>query len=147
MASPIVRYHHVNQNISRVNVDAALRFYSDVLGLTQIPAMGDPEGERLIWFALGENEQLHLVIHDSADFLSERHLAVLVDDFDQFIEHLRRESVRLDECEPGQFWGFRLDGAKYAFCYDPDGNRIELMERRRSHKEAQEAQKRGTELF
>lgn len=127
MPPRIVGYHHVTHNISKTSVDAARRFYRDVLGLEEIPATGDPNGKRLIWFSLGDR-QLHLVIREAAEASSSRHFAVLVQDFDSMIAHLQRNGVRLDEREPGQAWGLRSNGLKYAFCYDPDGNRIELME-------------------
>ncbi len=89
--------------------------------------MGDPSNQRLIWFEVGE-QQLHLVLHDRSDPVTARHLAVLVEGFDELIVRLQDEEVPLDELMPGQKWGIRPDGAKYAFCYDPDFNRIELME-------------------
>jgi catechol 2,3-dioxygenase-like lactoylglutathione lyase family enzyme len=89
--------------------------------------MGDPGGQRLIWFALG-SQQLHLIIRDEKESTSTRHIAVYVHDFDSLITHLRNSGVRLEEPQPGQFWARRADESRYAFCYDPDGNRIELME-------------------
>ena len=80
-----------------------------------------------MWFAMGHS-QLHLNMAGKTDPPSSRHLAVLVRDFDDLITHLERNGVRLEECEPGHFWGHRPNGMKYAFCYDPVGNRIELME-------------------
>ena len=129
MVSPrVIEYHHVTHNISRANQEAARRFYRDMLGLEEIPSFQDPTGERLIWFSVGGQRQLHLVKCDAPDLTSSRHLAVLVDAFDGMVARLRAHGVRMDECEPGQFWGLRANGLKYAFCYDPDGNRIELME-------------------
>jgi catechol 2,3-dioxygenase-like lactoylglutathione lyase family enzyme len=124
----IIGYHHVNQNIGRNQIDAVRRFYRDVLGLEEVSArQQDPGGQRLMWFALG-NGQLHLNMGDKTDSPSSRHFAVLVGDFDEMMRHLESNGVRLEECEPGQFWGRRPNGLKYAFCYDPVGNRIELME-------------------
>ncbi len=90
--------------------------------------MGDPGGQRLIWFALG-SKQLHLIIRDEPESVSSRHIATSVDDFDSFIAHLENTGVRLEEPHAGQFWSRRADGSRFAFCYDPDGNRIELMEK------------------
>ena len=80
-----------------------------------------------MWFALG-NGQLHLNMGGKTDPPSSRHFAVVVHDFDDMIANLTRHGVRLEECEPGRLWGVRPNGLKYAFCYDPVGNRIELME-------------------
>jgi catechol 2,3-dioxygenase-like lactoylglutathione lyase family enzyme len=124
----IVGYHHVNQNIGRDQVDAIRHFYRDVLGLEEISArQQDPTGERLMWFSLGAG-QLHLNMGGKTDPPSSRHFAVLVRDFDQLIADLERNGVRLEPCEQDRFWGRRPNGMKYAFCYDPVGNRIELME-------------------
>jgi len=124
----IIGYHHVNQNVGKSDVVAVRRFYRDILGLEEISArQQDPTGERLMWFSLG-NGQLHLNMGGKTDPPSSRHFAVLVNDFDGLIRHLESHGVRLEECEPGKFWGSRPDGKKYAFCYDPVGNRIELME-------------------
>jgi catechol 2,3-dioxygenase-like lactoylglutathione lyase family enzyme len=124
----ILGYHHVNQNIGPNHVDAVRHFYRDVLGLEEISArQQDPTGQRLIWFALGSG-QLHLNMAGKTDPPSSRHFAVLVRDFDELIKGLESNGVRLEECEPGQNWGRRPNGLKYAFCYDPIGNRIELME-------------------
>jgi len=124
----IAGYHHVNQNVGCEHVAAVRHFYREVLGLEEISArQQDPTGERLMWFALGEG-QLHLNMGGRTDPPSSRHFAVLVHDFDDMIGNLTRHGVRLEECETGRFWGFRPNGLKYAFCYDPVGNRIELME-------------------
>jgi catechol 2,3-dioxygenase-like lactoylglutathione lyase family enzyme len=122
-------YHHVTHNISRSNIAAARRFYGELLGLRELSPMGDPTNRRLIWFALGDR-QLHLVIADKADASSSRHLAVIVEEFEAFVQNLHKEGVSFDERETGKYWGERPDGSKFAFCYDPDRNRIELMEAR-----------------
>jgi len=127
----ILRYHHVTHNIARENVGAARHFYGDILGLKEIPATEDPTGNRLIWFAVGEL-QLHLVIRDKPEPASSRHIAVVVDDLEQLVDHLRRCAVRIEEREMGRYWFRRSDGSRTAFCYDPDGNRIELVEATRS---------------
>jgi len=124
----VIGYHHVNQNIGREHIDAVRHFYRDVLGLEEISArQQDPGGERLMWFALGHG-QLHLNMGGKTDPPSSRHFAVLVRNFDELMTHLERNGVRLEEREPGRFWGTRPNGMKYAFCYDPVGNRIELIE-------------------
>jgi len=121
-----MRLHHVTHNIARTNVDRARRFYSELLGLKEIEPIGDPSNQRLIWFSIAD-QQLHLVLRDQADAASSRHLAFFVEDFPELITRLETANVLLDEMKPGQHWSTRPDGSKVAFCYDPDGNRIELM--------------------
>lgn len=129
MTRRIVRYHHVTHNVMRSHADVARRFYGDVLGLPEIPPVGDPTNQRLIWFQVG-NQQLHLVLCDSVDPASTRHIALAVEDFDGVIERLHRSGARFEESGSGELWRLRADGSKCAFCYDPDGNRIELVEAR-----------------
>jgi len=83
--------------------------------------MGDPHNERLIWFAVAD-QQLHLVLNDNPDAGTSRHLAVLVDGFGDLVARLKESGVPLDAVKT------RPDGSKVTWCYDPDGNRIELME-------------------
>jgi catechol 2,3-dioxygenase-like lactoylglutathione lyase family enzyme len=126
MTDRIVRFHHVTHNITRANIPAAREFYGSLLGLEEIRPMGDPTNERLIWFAVAD-QQLHLVVRDHADNETSRHLAIVVQDFDELVRRLEKAGIRLDELKPGQHWSLRPDGSKFAFCYDPDLNRIELM--------------------
>ena len=127
MQSRIIGYHHVTRNIARADLDKVRFFYTALLGLEEISAaQQDPTGQRLLWFTLGKN-QLHLVIGDEPDPPSNRHIAVLVADFDGLVADLHRNGVRFEESEPGQIWRLR-NGLKFAFCYDPCGNRIEFLE-------------------
>ena len=118
---------HITHNISRSNVASARRFYGESLGLVEIPAVLDPTGKRLIWFEVG-NQQLHLSIRDAADPTSSRHFAVVVEDFDQVVEALKTKGARMEDWESGKLWRVRPDGIRSTFCYDPDGNRIELLD-------------------
>ena len=121
MLSSIVRLHHVTHNIVRSSVPAARRFYGELLGLQEIRPLGDPQNERLIWFAVAD-QQLHLVLNDNCDARTSRHLAMLVRGFDDLVASLRESGVPLDPVKT------RPDGSRVTWCYDPDGNRIELME-------------------
>lgn len=123
----LIAYHHVTHNITRPNVSAARHFYAVLLGLREIPATEDPEGLRLIWFEVG-SQQLHLSIRDTADRPSSRHVAVVVEDADRLIERLSEAGVVFDDRD-GARWVVRRDGSRSAFCFDPDGNRLELIDR------------------
>jgi catechol 2,3-dioxygenase-like lactoylglutathione lyase family enzyme len=123
----VVRYHHVNYGISRANIAAARRFYGELLGLTEIPPVPDPTRTRLIWFQV-ESQQLHLAIRDSVAPEKGRHIALHVLDLEDLVNRLAASGVPLQQQASGQFWGRREDTSKFAFCFDPDGNRIELVE-------------------
>lgn len=122
-----MKVHHITQNITRANADAAKEFYRDGLGLAEIPALLDPEGKRLVWFRLGAQE-LHLAIQDQADPPSSRHLALASDNLEACLERLKKCHAPIDRWEGGDFWRVREDGSRSTFCYDPDGNRIELLD-------------------
>jgi catechol 2,3-dioxygenase-like lactoylglutathione lyase family enzyme len=121
-----MRLHHLTHNISRVRMNETLRFYADLLGFKRVPATEDPEGERLIWFQIGDH-QLHLSIRASADTATSRHFALIVDAFEDLVARLDEAGVRIDRWDGDSLWRQRHDGSRSAFCYDPDGNRIELM--------------------
>src|SRR5262245_36576456 len=123
----IVRYHHVNYGISRANIDAARHFYGELLGLTEMIPVPDPSRTKLIWFQI-DTLQLHLAIRDSVEPDKSRHIALLVSDVEEMTRFLAASDVVLQQQNTGEFWGRRPDGSKFAFCYDPDGNRIELVE-------------------
>jgi catechol 2,3-dioxygenase-like lactoylglutathione lyase family enzyme len=127
MAGTVLRYHHVNYGISRSNVDAARRFYGELLGLEEIPPVPDPTRTRLIWFQI-DAQQLHLAIRDSVNPDKGRHIALRVADLENVVDRLLSSGVPMEKQQSGQFWGRRDDDSKFAFCFDPDGNRIELVE-------------------
>lgn len=119
---------HITHNISSANIEAARRFYGKSLGLTEIPAVLDPTGKRLIWFQLGEG-QLHLSIRDTADKSTSRHFAVALPNFDLIVGRLQEHGAQTEDWDSGKLWRVRPDGIRSTFCYDPDGNRIELLDR------------------
>ena len=127
MPGAVVRYHHVNYGISRANAAAARRFYGELLGLTEIPPVPDPTSTRLIWFQV-DSQQLHLAIHDAVEPERGRHIALRVVGMESFVSRLAQSGVRFEVQRSGLFWGVREDGSKFAFCSDPDGNRIEFVE-------------------
>jgi catechol 2,3-dioxygenase-like lactoylglutathione lyase family enzyme len=123
-------YHHVTHNVSRKNLTVTLEFYGTHLGLVRIPSTEDPTGQRLIWYAVG-TQQLHLAVQDTSDPATSRHTALIVEGMDALVAALESSGVRLDTFETdGRRESFkrRRDGSRSAFCYDPDGNRIELIE-------------------
>jgi catechol 2,3-dioxygenase-like lactoylglutathione lyase family enzyme len=106
---------HVALNVA--DVDAAITFYTEVMGLTQNfdrPDFGFPGA----WFDAGA-QQVH-VIEAAAPPNLGQHFALLFDDIYVVVEHLR--SLGLQVTDPV------INGAKrhQAFVSDPWGNGIEL---------------------
>jgi glyoxylase I family protein len=114
-----LRLHHVSILVS--DLDRALRFYEGLLGLSQTPRpdLGYPGA----WLDLGE-QQIHLLRlpGPEADWSvpvgRDRHLALMVEDFEGLQERLEGAGLELIRSRSGR---------KACFCRDPDGNGIELI--------------------
>jgi catechol 2,3-dioxygenase-like lactoylglutathione lyase family enzyme len=106
--------HHVSINVS--DIDAAVRFYVDVLGLA-------PRDDRPdfsfggAWLDAGP-QQLHLIVGDVPAGLGQ-HLALQVDDLDVAVAELRAGAV--DVSDPSS-----VGTGRQAFLTDPSGNLVEL---------------------
>ena len=106
--------HHVS--IMVPDVDKALRFYTEVLGLKQ--RTDRPElGIGGAWLDAGA-QQLHLVEGETPPGLGQ-HFALLVDDLDAAIAELRHQGLEVSDPRP-------IGRSLQAFLSDPSGNQIEL---------------------
>ena len=106
--------HHVSINVDDVN--AALGFYVDVLGLQR---RGDrPDlGVDGAWLDAG-GQQVHLIAGDVPRGAGQ-HFALLVADIAQTIAELRTRGVKVSDPSP-------IGPSVQAFLQDPAGNLIEL---------------------
>jgi glyoxylase I family protein len=108
--------HHVSINV--VDVDAALQFYVDVLGLTERadrPAF-DFGGA---WLDAGA-QQVHL-IEAQVPPGHGQHFALHVADLDAAVTELRAKAVHVSDPRP-------VGTSRQAFVSDPSGNLVELHE-------------------
>jgi glyoxylase I family protein len=106
--------HHVSVNVD--DVDAALAFYVEVLGLTVRPDRPDvPFGGA--WLDAG-GQQIHL-IEASVPADRGQHMALRVDDLDATAAELQARGVAVSAISP-------VGTSRQAFVHDPAGNRIEL---------------------
>jgi catechol 2,3-dioxygenase-like lactoylglutathione lyase family enzyme len=108
--------HHVSINVT--DVDAALKFYTDVLGLrarTDRPDFGFGGA----WLDVGR-QQIHLIEAPVPDDRGQ-HLALLVDDLDATISELRGDGLDVSDASP-------VGTGRQAFTHDPSGNLVELHE-------------------
>lgn len=94
-------------------------FYRDTLGLKEI-AKPHTFDFVVLWFELG-NQQLHLLLRQQADARSPRHFALRVIDVAAARSYFRQLGIPTEETTP-------IPGADRFFIYDPDGNRIEIIE-------------------
>lgn len=106
--------HHVSINVT--DVDAALRFYTDVLGLGVRPDRPDfPFGGA--WLDAG-GQQVHLIEAPPPAGLGQ-HFALLVGDLDATVGELRGRGVDVSDPKP-------VGASRQAFLTDPSGNLVEL---------------------
>ena len=109
-----VAVHHVSLNVD--DVEAALRFYCDVLGLEARADRPDfPFGGA--WLDAG-GQQVHL-IHAPPPTARGQHFALLVDDLDTAVDELRAQDVNVSDPAP-------VGRSRQSFLNDPAGNLIEL---------------------
>ncbi len=101
------------------DVERSRRFYRDLLGLKEIhkPRTFDFV---VVWFDLG-NQHLHLLRKDRPDTLSPRHFALRVADAASARTYFHEQGIPVQETTP-------IPGADRFFIFDPDGNRIEVIQ-------------------
>lgn len=111
--------HHVSINVA--DVEAAKPFYTDVLGLTEMPRpdFGFPGA----WLRSPGGAEVHLL--EVADWVAPKgqHWSFRVDDIDRVVGQLRDAGVKVrDPVAIGD------TGGQQAFLFDPAGNMIELTQ-------------------
>jgi catechol 2,3-dioxygenase-like lactoylglutathione lyase family enzyme len=108
---------HVSVLITDVTKSRA--FYRDVLGLKEIPKPKTFDFVAL-WFELGD-QTLHLLQKPQPDSRSSRHFALRVRDVDAARQFVRSKGIAPEETT-------KIPGCDRFFLYDPDGNRIEVIQ-------------------
>lgn len=122
--SLIFAIHHASVIVA--DVERSLAFYTDVLGLEADPARPDL-GYNGAWLKVSAEQQLHLLELPNPDPVSgrpehvgrDRHTAYRVSDLDEIIARLERAEITFTRSRSGR---------RAAFCRDPDGNGVELVE-------------------
>ena len=110
--------HHVSINVA--DVEAALRFYTDVLGLEQRSDRPD-FGFGGAWLDAG-GQQVHLIEAPPPAGLGQ-HFALLVADLDATVAELRQRGVEVSDPQP-------VGSSRQSFVSDPSGNLVELHQAR-----------------
>ena len=114
-----VGLHHVSINVD--DVDAALAFYVDALGLTvrqDRPAFSFGGA----WLDAG-GQQVHLI--EAAPPPDQgQHFALAVEDLTAVVAELRRRGLQVSDPKP-------VGGSLQSFLADPAGNRVELHQPQR----------------
>jgi catechol 2,3-dioxygenase-like lactoylglutathione lyase family enzyme len=106
--------HHVSINVD--DVPAALRFYTEVLGLEARSDRPD-FGFDGAWLDAG-GQQVHLIAAAPPAGLGQ-HFAILVEDLDATVAELRDRGTEVSDPQP-------VGTSRQAFVTDPSGNLVEL---------------------
>jgi catechol 2,3-dioxygenase-like lactoylglutathione lyase family enzyme len=117
MSLPITQIDHVSVIVT--DLARSRHFYRDILGLKEI-AKPRTFDFKVLWFDLG-NQQLHLLQKPQPDTRSPRHFALRVADVQAARMHFRALGVEIQETTP-------IPKCDRFFVYDPDGNRIEIIQ-------------------
>jgi lactoylglutathione lyase len=128
---PIARYLHT---MYRITDPEKSRAFYEALGLEfrrdmDIVRNGEKEATNYFFGVPGQDEELELTYnHDGRTYelgTGYGHIALAVDDLDDALAQLKRQGIE-PEREP---YRVREGGSRICFVNDPDGYRIELIDR------------------
>ena len=108
--------NHVTYNVT--DLDRALRFWEDMLGVKQIPKQVN--SDTLYWLQLPSGAMVHIIQNDEAPSHPSHHGAFEVDDIEASQKALRAKGLETTDIST------RNDGQRAMYINDPDGNRIEI---------------------
>ena len=120
----ITGLNHVQVMVPPGGLDAARRFYIDVLGLREIDRPTGPEWQMQgVWLVAG-NQMLHLGVEDLGidHHRSAAHVAYQVDDLPEMRRRLESAGYDLDLLPP------RMPGHDRFQTRDPFGNQVEFIQ-------------------
>jgi lactoylglutathione lyase len=127
----VARYLHTMLRIT--DPDRSRTFY-EALGFEfrrdmDIVRNGEKEATNYFFGVPGQDEELELTLnHDGRSYemgTGYGHIALAVDDLDETLERLKEQGIE-PEREP---YRVREGGSRICFVRDPDGYRIELIDR------------------
>ena len=112
--------HHVQLAMPLGGEAAARRFYSDLLGIPEVPKPVELARRGGVWF---ETATIRIHLGVEQDFLPARkaHPGLLVADLRMLAEQLTNAGYNVTEGEP-------MQGYEHLYVNDPFGNRLELLQ-------------------
>jgi catechol 2,3-dioxygenase-like lactoylglutathione lyase family enzyme len=111
---------HVQLAMPRGEEDAARRFYSELLGIPEVPKPPHLAARGGCWFERGDLK-IHLGVDPDFRAARKAHPGLLVEDLAALRADLAAAGVAINSDEP-------LEGYDRCYVDDPFGNRIELMQ-------------------
>jgi len=125
-----MRLHHVQVACPPGGEEAARRFYSDGLGLTEVEKPAALRGRGGVWFRAYDDRgsvtaEVHIGVEEPFVPARKAHPAFLVGSLDTAARRLVDLGFEVDERERDSFEGYLRFHA-----FDPHGNRVEVLEAR-----------------
>lgn len=116
----IIRLQHAAVTVPVTGLDEARHFYSDILGLREVPRPPELQVRPGIWYSFGATE-LHIQARrDGPARRGEHHPALVVDDIDAWRARFGAHGVEI--IDQPTIYGRRRFNVR-----DPFGNLLELM--------------------
>jgi catechol 2,3-dioxygenase-like lactoylglutathione lyase family enzyme len=116
----ITRLQHAAITVPVEGLETARQFYSDVLGLKEVPRPPELQSRPGIWYSFGSTE-LHIQTRPNvATEKGDRHPALVVDDLEGWRSRFLEQSVEVID-QP------TIYGRRRFNIRDPFGNLLELM--------------------
>ena len=116
----ITRLQHAALTVPVEELDEARRFYTEILGLKEVPRPPEVQSRPGIWYSLGTTE-LHIQARpDAPAEKGDRHPALVVDDIDAWRRRFADHGIEVID-QP------TLYGRRRFNVRDPFGNLLELM--------------------
>ena len=111
------------------DLDRSVRFYQEILGLTEVRRHKSPRGSELVFLKAPQSEETIELCHfpDSGPVQVQpdlTHLAFEVESLEAFARHLEKHGVKYSDGPH-----LKPDGSGFAFIDAPEGYEIELMQR------------------
>jgi len=111
--------HHITIEVK--DLEEALEFYVEILGLDELPTQENIKDAGVRWIKFNDGSALHLI--ESEDFSPPEfaHMALAIDDSDSWKEYLSNKGVEIKAPR------LNVYNAERFFVNDPSGNRIEFI--------------------
>jgi catechol 2,3-dioxygenase-like lactoylglutathione lyase family enzyme len=119
MPPPFTAIDHVQLAVPAGAEDAARRFYSGFLGMTEIPKPPELAKRGGCWFQSG-GVQVHLGVEEKFRPAKKAHPAFVCGDYDALVSGLQAAGVEVTNAVD-------IPGVQRCHVHDPFGNRIELI--------------------
>jgi catechol 2,3-dioxygenase-like lactoylglutathione lyase family enzyme len=116
-----MRLHHVNVVVPPGRTDNVVAFYTDVIGLRRVAKPTEGADASGAWFDIDDSTQV-LVSERDGERHPQAHFGLVVDDFDATLRRVAAVGAPWEDQPP-------VFGGRRGFTRDPEGNRIELLER------------------